>query len=81
LVSNLRVAIRKTAATVRGRVVVNALAFYWRFVEFGTRHAPPHPFVTAAFEAGQQAAAQEVIDEFERGLDRAESRARRLGAI
>jgi HK97 gp10 family phage protein len=81
LVSNLRVAIRKTAATVRGRVVVNALAFYWRFVEFGTRHAPPYPFVTPAVESRQQEAAQEVIDEFERGLAKAEARARRAGAL
>ncbi len=79
LVSNLRVAVRKTANTIRARVVVNAIAFYWHFVEFGTRHAPPHPFVTPAFESRKQAAAQEVIDEFERGLEQAEARAKRAG--
>jgi HK97 gp10 family phage protein len=81
LVSNLRVAIRKTASTIRGRVVINAKAFYWRFVEFGTAHAPAYPFITPAFEARQQEAAQEVIDEFSRGLDKAEARARRAGAL
>jgi HK97 gp10 family phage protein len=97
LVSNLRVALRKTAATIRGRVIINAAgkagdknnAFYWRFVEFGHRtrdgggigFVQPRPFVTPAFESRQQDAAQQVIDTFEQGLARAEARAKRAGAL
>lgn len=81
LISNLRVAIRKTAGAVSGRVVINAKAFYWRFVEFGTKHAAAHPFITPAVESRQEEAAQEVIDAFSRSLDKAEARARRAGAL
>jgi HK97 gp10 family phage protein len=95
LVSNLRVVIRRTAGYVRGRVVINTAgggddahnAFYWRFVEFGHRmphhggngFVQPHPFVTPAFDAKNVESAQQVIDTFSAGLDKAEARARRAG--
>lgn len=87
LVSNLRALTSSARGVMRGRVVINSGgesktgsrtdAFYWRFVEFGTRHAPAHPFVAPAFEAEREAAAQAVIDSFEDGLRRAEARAAR----
>lgn len=93
LVSNLRVALRKTAATIRGRVIINTSgkagdrnnAFYWRFIEFGHRTrgdkevVAPKPFVTPAVEGQAQEAAQMVIDTFEEGLNKAEARARKAG--
>jgi HK97 gp10 family phage protein len=95
LVSNLRTAVSRRGGAVRGRVVVNTTgggedrhnAYYWRFVEFGHRmphdrgsgFVQPHPFVTPAFEAKNTESAQQVIDSFAAGLDRAEARARRAG--
>jgi HK97 gp10 family phage protein len=96
LVSNLRVVTRRTGGYVRGRVVINTAgggedrnnAFYWRFVEFGHRlphdrgsgFVQPHPFVTPAFDARNAQSAQQVIDTFSEGLDKAEARAQRAGA-
>ena len=67
LVSNLRIAVRRSAGFVRARVVVNTYgsgedahnAYYWHFVEFGHRmphdrgngFVQPHPFLTPAFDA------------------------------
>lgn len=97
LISNLRIAMKRTAATVRARIVINMSgsaedknnAFYWRFLEFGHRtrkdggigFVAPRPFITPAFESAREPAAQAVMDKFEEGLDRAEARARRAGAI
>lgn len=91
---NLTVRTRVTRETIRARVAVNTIgkadnqrnAFYWRFVEFG--HKGPHgsgagtsahPFITPAYEATKTEAAQEVIDEVGRGIDRAGRRAARAG--
>jgi HK97 gp10 family phage protein len=95
LISNLRIATSRRGGIARGRVVVNTVgktddknnAFYWKFVEYGHRtrngggrgFVPPQPFVTPAFEATRNAAAQNVIDEFARAMDRAASRAQRAG--
>lgn len=46
-------------------------SFYWRFLEFGTRHIAPVPFVTRAFESEKSRAAQQVIDSVMQELDRA----------
>lgn len=35
-------------------------AWYWRLVEFGTRHIPARPFMRPAFEATKQAAVDAV---------------------
>ncbi len=41
-------------------------AYYWRFVEFGTRKAAARPFLRPAFEAKKR----EAVDVFQRVLDR-----------
>lgn len=96
LVSNLRVQTRRSSGSgeIHGQVVVNTgsgdqNAYYWYFVEFGHRmpedkggeYVQPHPFVTPSYEARNADAAQQVIDKFSEGLDKAESRARRAGAL
>ena len=69
LVANVRTSISTSKGVVRGRVVINNAAFYWRFLELGwhTRNGSFHrfPFITPAFEAHQEEAAQQVIDECE----------------
>ncbi len=45
-------------------------AFYWRFVELGTAHAPAHPFVRPAFDAKEAEAAQVAIREMNNAIDR-----------
>lgn len=37
-------------------------AFYWRFIEYGTRHAVAKPFIRPAADVSGAAAAQTVID-------------------
>jgi HK97 gp10 family phage protein len=97
LVSNLRIVTKRTAATIRARIVINMAgkaedknnAFYWRFLEFGHRtredggigFVAPRPFITPAFESAREPSAQTVLDTFEAGLNRAEARAKRAGAI
>lgn len=93
---NIAIRVRRTAATIRARITVNAKgkandpgnAFYWKFLEFGhmvkrrdgSTNEIRRPFVAPAFEAAQSEAAQQVIDAFEHGLDLAERRARKAGA-
>lgn len=88
---NITVRVRRTAETLRARVVVNTKgkadspdnAFYWRFVEFGhsTRggagQVAPHPFVTPAFEGNKSAVAQQVISAVEEAITKAERKAKR----
>lgn len=45
-------------------------AYYWRFVEFGTKNMRASPFLTPAGEAKGPEAAQVVIDETWAALDR-----------
>ena len=44
-------------------------AYYWRFLEFGTKKMAPKPFLTPAAEARGPEAAQVLIDETRKALD------------
>jgi HK97 gp10 family phage protein len=92
LARNIVVRVKATSKTIRARVVVNTKgksdnpenAFYWRFLEKGFtsgRGHGPHvelPFIAPTVAAKQQAAAQMVIDEVEKAIDKAEARAKRI---
>lgn len=83
---NTRIRTRKTAHTVRARVVVNMSggrdspdnAFYWRFLEKGWHTASgafhQFPFVGAVFNSKGSAAAQTVIDSCEKQVAKAQAR-------
>lgn len=45
--------------------------FYWRFVEYGTKDIPAHPFMRPALENNIQAATTEFATQFEKGIERA----------
>jgi HK97 gp10 family phage protein len=89
LARNIEVKTRKTASTVRGRVIINTVgksggaenAFYWRFLEKGWHSRAGRffrrPFVTGVFESKNREAAQEVINSVEQAIDRAERKAKR----
>lgn len=54
---------------------------YAHLVEYGTRHASPHPFMRPAWEAGKQAFAdgirQDIWEEIQKAIARQERRAAR----
>jgi len=89
LARNIVVRTRRTKETVRARVTVNtegkdknsANAFYWRFLEegFHTRSGEfkKLPFVITAFNALKTKAAQQVINEVDGAIQRAEKKAKR----
>jgi hypothetical protein len=88
----IRVAVHKTAGTIRARVIVPTEgkvdspnnAFYWRFLEegFHTRSGDfrKFPFVAPVFDSKNREAAQLVIDSVEGAIDRAERKAKRAAA-
>lgn len=43
-------------------IQISGDGFYWRFVEFGTVHAPAHPFIRPAFTSTRTQAAGEIRD-------------------
>lgn len=45
-------------------------AYYWRFLEFGTKKMTANPFLTPAAEAKGPEAAQVIVDETMRAIDR-----------
>lgn len=45
-------------------------AFYWRFVEFGTRNAPAAPFIRPAFDTKEDEAVEAAEAEIIRDIDR-----------
>jgi HK97 gp10 family phage protein len=47
----LKSSIYSTTHGLTGRVLVSPAAFYWRFIEYGTRFQPARPFVRPAAEA------------------------------
>ena len=51
-------------------------AFYWRFVEFGTKHAKAHPFMRPAYEAGKSAAIEKFSQVFAAGVEKATQESR-----
>jgi HK97 gp10 family phage protein len=91
LKSNIAVRIRVTRETIRGRVIINTRgkpedpknAFYWRFLEKGWRTVrgviKRFPFVSVAYEGRKQQAAQQVVDEMDKAIKRAERKAKRFG--
>lgn len=56
-------------------------AFYWIFLEFGTKNMPPRPFMRPAFESKKFQALNTFIESFKRGVDNAVKRARRKQRI
>lgn len=46
----LKRAIKGTARGLNGRIVIDASAWYWRFIEFGTVNMGARPFVRPAVE-------------------------------
>jgi len=50
-------------------------AFYWKFLEFGTVHAPARPFLRPAFESNKDRALQIIRERLARGI---ENEARKL---
>lgn len=52
-------------------------AFYWHFIEFGTKKMSPKPFMRPAFESNKSNALNTFSQEFRRGVDSAVKRARR----
>jgi hypothetical protein len=89
LARNIDLKTRRTAGTIRARVVVNTRgkagdpenAFYWRFLEKGWHTASGRllqfPFVAGVFQSKNREAAQKVIDAVEQAIDRAELLAKR----
>jgi len=45
--------------------------FYWRFIEFGTKHAKAHPFMQPAFERSKFDAIDKFSQVLAAGVDRA----------
>lgn len=65
----MQVTLRRNTLTVRVGVRGGAkknltTPYYWRMVEFGTRHMPARPFLVPALEQNTQA----VLDEFTKTL-------------
>ncbi len=54
------------AATVALRI---AKAFYWRFVEFGTRFRPAHPFIRPAYDTQKDATVKRWGERLNREID------------
>ena len=65
----------------KGRVgktyFVEGTAFYWLFLEFGTVKMAPRPFLRPAFDQRKESVLSAIVDELNRGIDRA---VRKLGA-
>jgi hypothetical protein len=58
-------------------VVINKVAYYWRFLELGWKTKGGfhiHPFIGRAFERAQEQAAQAVIDECEAQVKKAQQK-------
>ena len=45
-------------------------AWYWHFVEFGTKKMPARPFLAPAFDSRKQAAIDEFVNEMRKQLER-----------
>jgi len=51
-------------------------AFYWRFIEFKTKHAKAHPFMGPAFEQNKFAAMEKFSQVFAAGVEKATQESR-----
>jgi len=49
-------------------------AFYWRFLEFGTKKMKARPFMRPAFEAKKEAALQTFTTELAKAIDKANAK-------
>lgn len=47
-------------------------AFYWKFVEFGTKNIAAHPFLRPAFESRKEEAAEAIKTRLRAGIEKAE---------
>lgn len=47
-------------------------AFYWKFVEFGTKHMAARPFLVPAFDTRKEEAADKIKDRLRDGIKKAE---------
>jgi len=45
-------------------------AWYWRFVEFGTRHVPARPFMRPAFESAKEAAVNAIAERLKARIEK-----------
>ncbi|MCQ4257472.1 HK97-gp10 family putative phage morphogenesis protein [Stutzerimonas stutzeri] len=46
-------------------------AFYWKFIELGTRHMPPAPFIRPSWDGALQKIEGAVINRLAEGIDKA----------
>ena len=51
-------------------------AYYWRFIEFGTRNMRPQPLLRAAFEAGKTRAVEVIRARLAQAVERAAKKLR-----
>lgn len=51
-------------------------AYYWRFIEFGTRNMRPQPLLRAAFEAGKTRAVEVIRARLAQAIERAAKKLR-----
>jgi HK97 gp10 family phage protein len=58
----LRGSLTASARGLSGRVVMEGDAFYWRFLEYGTRYIAARPFVRPAAEAEANAVEGRIRD-------------------
>lgn len=47
----LRAAIESTTRGMNGRVLIQPSAYYWRFIEYGTKYQTARPFIRPSTEA------------------------------
>lgn len=60
---------RKDKATGKVTKDYSNDAWYWRFVEFGTRHIPARPFMRPAFEAKKEAAVEAIAAKLKQRIE------------
>ena len=71
LQSSLRRGVLSVRVGVRGGAKKNPdTPYYWRMVEFGTKHISAKPFMTPALENNAEAVIDRIADELRRELDR-----------
>lgn len=69
--------LQETAVGVRVKGKKDDSAYYFRFLEFGTAHMAPRPFLRPAFETKKQEAAGKIKDQLAKRLD---AEAKKIGA-
>ena len=64
----------------KGKANPGGDTYYWRFIEFGTKDIPAHPFMRPALASSVNAATAMFISEFDKGITRAIKRAAKKAA-